>query len=186
MTHKTHPVYKGPHNSDRHVTFLEILFQNIYMCTFAGIASEENNSRSSTLISTLGLFLFIRHYLRIPIWFQILHLLICLNSAGCFACCHVHALHTARMCTTMPGCKLHTLRQPHLMHQALSLMHNHHDPEMDIYHKIMKTLTQACPQECPKDTSAFNGQLIHGILQFTMIIALRCTLHQHVNQDICC
>merc|ERR1712153_260033 len=76
VTRKTHPVYKGPHISDRHVTFLEILFQNIYMCTFAGIASEENNSRSSTLISTLGLFLFIRHHLRIPIWFQILHLLI--------------------------------------------------------------------------------------------------------------
>merc|ERR1712129_570597 len=43
VTRKTHPVYKGPHISDRHVTFLEILFQNIYMCTFAGIASEENN-----------------------------------------------------------------------------------------------------------------------------------------------
>merc|ERR1711940_452802 len=39
VTRKTHPVYKGPHISDRHVTFLEILFQNIYMCTFAGIAS---------------------------------------------------------------------------------------------------------------------------------------------------
>ena len=51
---------------------------------------------------------------------------------------------------------------------------------------IVKTLTQACPQECPKGASAFNGQLIHGILQFTMIIALCCTLHQHVNQDICC
>ena len=50
----------------------------------------------------------------------------------------------------------------------------------------IKTLTQACPQEYPKGTSAFNGQLIHGILQFTMIIALRCTLHQHVNQYICC
>ena len=50
----------------------------------------------------------------------------------------------------------------------------------------VQTLTQACPQECPKGASAFNGQLIHGILQFTMIIALCCTLHQHVNQDICC
>ena len=49
-----------------------------------------------------------------------------------------------------------------------------------------KTLTQACPQEYPKSTSAFNGRLIHEILQFTMVIALRCTLHQHVNQDICC
>ena len=76
VTHATHPVYKGPHNSDRHVTFLEILFQNIYMSAFAGIASEENNTRSSTLISILGSFLFIRHYLRIPIWFHILHLLI--------------------------------------------------------------------------------------------------------------
>ena len=54
----------------------------------------------------------------------------------------------------------------------------------------VQTLTQSCPQECPKGASAFNGQLIHGILQFTMIIVLCCTLHQHVNQDMllnmCC
>ena len=182
-----HPVYKGPHISDRHVTFLEILFQNIYMCTFAGIASEENNSRSSTLISTLGLFLFIRHYLRIPIWFQILHLLICLNSAGCFAWCHVHALHKSspHHVHSNAGSKLQALRQQSLMHQTIWL-----DAQSPCSSRrqttTLKTLTQACPQECPKGTSAFNGQLIHGILQFTMIIALRCTLHQHVNQDICC
>ena len=52
--------------------------------------------------------------------------------------------------------------------------------------RTVKTLTQACPQEYPKSTSAFNGQLIHGILQFTMVIALRCALHHHVNLDICC
>jgi hypothetical protein len=71
------------------------------MCTFAGITSEENNSRLWASISTLGLFLFVRHYLRFPIWFQILHLLICLNSAGCFAWCHVHVVpHTGSFTAT--------------------------------------------------------------------------------------
>ena len=35
------------------------------------------------------------------------------------------------------------------------------------------TLTQSCPQECFKVTSAFRCQSIHWILQFTMVIALR-------------
>ena len=162
-------------------------FQNIYMCTFVGIASEENNSRSSTLISMLGLFLFIRHYLRIPIWFQILHLLICLNSAGYFAWCHVHTLHKAGVSATTSSKKSKNVAAFAIWCNKLKawctlIMFK----KWTCTIKTVKTLTQACPQECPKGTSAFNGQLIHGILQFTMIIALRCTLHQHVNQDICC
>ena len=98
------------------------------MCTFAGIASEENNSRSSTLISTLGLFLFIRHYLRIPIWFQILHLLICLNSAGCFAWCHVHALHKAvnTMFTAMQVASSRHCSNTTWCIKQYGLMHSHH------------------------------------------------------------
>ena len=90
---KHSPYTKWSHNSDRHVTFLEICFHYIYMCTSAGRVSEENNSRSSTLISTLSISLFIRHYLRISIWFQFLHLRICLKSAGYSAWYHVCAHH---------------------------------------------------------------------------------------------
>ena len=180
-----HPVYKGPHNTDRHVTFLEIPFQNIYMCTFAEITSKENKTRSSTLISTLGTFMFIRHYLRIPIWFYILHLLICLNSAGWFAWCHVHVLpkqvSTMQYRYQFTGLAINKLNTTSSDTWCTVTAHK---PEHHI--ECEETLTQACPQECPKVTSAFSGQSIHGILQFTMVIALRCTLHQHANQDICC
>ena len=77
-----------------------------------------------------------------------------------------------------------TLQTRWLMQQTQGLMHSH---------QVQPTPVQNCvntdtsmPSGMPKSTSAFNGQLIHGILQFTMIIALCCTLHQHVNQDICC
>jgi hypothetical protein len=91
----------------------------------------------------------------------------------------VHIMFTAMQVASSKHCgnKAWCIKQYGLMHSHLAQIENN---------KNVKTLTQACPQECPKGTSAFNGQLIHGILQFTMIIALRCTLHQHVNQDICC
>ena len=91
----------------------------------------------------------------------------------------VHIMFTAMQVASSKHCgnKAWCIKQYGLMHSHLAQIENN---------KNVKTLTQACPQECPKGTSAFNGQLIHGILQFTMIIALCCTLHQHVNQDICC
>ena len=104
--------------------------------------------------------------------------LLCLMSCSC-AYKAVNTMFTAMQVVNSKHCSNTTwcIKQYGLMHSHLAQIENN---------KNVKTLTQACPQECPKGTSAFNGQLIHGILQFTMIIALRCTLHQHVNQDICC
>ena len=48
----------------------------------------------------------------------------------------------------------------------------------------MQTLKKTCPQEYPGAQYAFKILLIHGILQFTMLIALRCALHRCSSQDI--
>ena len=93
------------------------------------------------------------------------------------------------LCALLPGfAHQRRLQAPSNAWQSFMQQEQHlmHTVPTCNFINMYETLTQACPQECPKGTSAFNGQLIHGILQFTMIIALRCTLHQHVNQDICC
>src|ERR1700757_712859 len=39
-------------------------------------------------------------------------------------------------------------------------------------------LRQVCSQEYLEAQNAFKGSMIHGILQFTLLIAVRCVLHR--------
>ena len=48
------------------------------------------------------------------------------------------------------------------------------------------TLGQACPPECQGAQCAFKDSMIHGILQFTLLIAFRCVLHRCRSQEIHC
>ena len=48
----------------------------------------------------------------------------------------------------------------------------------------LKNLKWACCQQGLAAQLAFNILLAHGILQFAMLIALRCALHRYLNQDI--
>ena len=48
------------------------------------------------------------------------------------------------------------------------------------------TLGQACPLEFRRAQYAFKDSMIHGILQFALLIAFRCVLHRCRNQEIHC
>jgi hypothetical protein len=48
------------------------------------------------------------------------------------------------------------------------------------------TLGQACPLEYRRAQYAFKDSMIHGILQFTLLIAFCCVLHRCRNQEIHC
>ena len=48
----------------------------------------------------------------------------------------------------------------------------------------LKNLKWACCQQGLAAQLAFNILLAHGILQFAVLIALRCALHRYLNQDI--
>ena len=48
------------------------------------------------------------------------------------------------------------------------------------------TLKQAYLPECQEVQCAFKDSMIHGILQFTLLIAFRCVLHRCRNQEIRC
>ena len=48
------------------------------------------------------------------------------------------------------------------------------------------TLEQACPKEYQGAQCAFKDSMIHGILQFTLLIAFRCVLHRCQSQEIHC
>ncbi len=45
---------------------------------------------------------------------------------------------------------------------------------------------QAVPPEYQRAQYAFKDSMIHGILQFTLLIAFRCVLHRCQNQEIRC
>jgi hypothetical protein len=51
---------------------------------------------------------------------------------------------------------------------------------------ILMTLEQACLPEYQEAQCAFKDSMIHGILQFTLLIAFRCVLHRCENQEIRC
>ena len=48
------------------------------------------------------------------------------------------------------------------------------------------TLKQACSWVNPGAQLAFKDLMIHGVLQFTLRIAVRCVLHRCKSQDIHC
>ena len=52
--------------------------------------------------------------------------------------------------------------------------------------RVAMTLEQACPSEYQRAQCAFKDSMIHGILQFTLLIAFRCVLHRCQNQEIRC
>ena len=47
-------------------------------------------------------------------------------------------------------------------------------------------LRQACSREYPEAPFAFKNLMIHGILQFTLHIAVRGALHHYASQEIRC
>ena len=50
--------------------------------------------------------------------------------------------------------------------------------------EVEQTLSQTCFQECPKAQCTFKILMIHGILQFALLIAIRCVLHRHSSRGI--
>ena len=48
------------------------------------------------------------------------------------------------------------------------------------------TLKQACSPEYQRAQAAFKDSMIHWILQFTLLIAIRCVLHRCESQEIRC
>lgn len=90
-------VHNDMHMTHGTFTLLEILFQEAFTCTVVGHSSPKNNSRLRAPIPMLCLSMFIRHYSWNPIWFLILHLLICLNSVGEPTWCHILMQHRTKM-----------------------------------------------------------------------------------------
>ena len=82
VTLRTHAVHRGLQITNGILTLDDSLFQEDYICTPISNTSWDYNSRREAKISMLSYSLFIRHYLGNPVWFLILRLLICLNSAG--------------------------------------------------------------------------------------------------------
>jgi hypothetical protein len=60
----------------------------------------------------------------------------------------------------------------------------HHDRPPRGCQQEIEALNQTHLREHPQVPNAFRSLLIHGILQFTMLIALRCALRRCPNQDI--
>ena len=85
VTRRKHAVHGRRQMANRTVTLISALFQEAYICTPIGNASPDYNSRLPAPISMLSYSLFTRRYWRNPVWFQVLRLLICLNSAGWLA-----------------------------------------------------------------------------------------------------
>ena len=51
---------------------------------------------------------------------------------------------------------------------------------------FLLTLKQACSPDCQRAQYAFKNSMIHVILQFTLLIAIRCVLHRCESQEIRC
>jgi hypothetical protein len=52
--------------------------------------------------------------------------------------------------------------------------------------KVDNTQTGMLPGVTPEAQLAFKDLMIHGVLQFTLRIAVRCVLHRCKSQDIHC
>jgi hypothetical protein len=59
-------------------------------------------------------------------------------------------------------------------------------PRTKVLELISVTLGQACLPNYQEAQCAFKDSMIHGILQFTLLIAFRCVLHRCENQEIRC
>jgi hypothetical protein len=192
-------VHNDMHMTHRTFTFLKILFQEVFMCTFVGHSSPKNNSRLRAPIPMLCLFMFIRHYSWNPIWFPILHLLICLNSVGVPTWCHILTMHpegcrgeVAATNTTyaVTGNTLQvvisvSVFQP--INDQLTLMcTNIHRLQRVNKVCILESWSKFACRNIPEASHTFKSLLVHRNLQFTMFIALRCTLHRRPSRDICC
>lgn len=66
-----------------------------------------------------------------------------------------------------------------LVNSSLASKESHNKLEQHL-----RNLKWACCQQVLAAQLAFNILLAHGILQFAVLIALRCALHRHLNQDI--
>ena len=62
-----------------------------------------------------------------------------------------------------------------------AMWHTNNNTRMHSYHKQWSRHTSG---DYPEVQYAFKYPLTHGILQFTMIITLRCVLHRCLNRDI--
>eukprot|EP00415_Alexandrium_ostenfeldii_P003422 UN3422 len=89
VTRQIYTVHGGLQMTKRNLTLIDAFFQ--YACTCASIGNtfQNYNSRPKAPIFKLSSSLFIRNYLRNPIWSIFHRLLICLNSAGLHASLHV-------------------------------------------------------------------------------------------------
>ena len=67
VTRRVRTVRKGLQMTDGILTLTDALFQETYICAFAGDASQDYNSRPEAPISMLSSSLFIRHYLGNPV-----------------------------------------------------------------------------------------------------------------------
>lgn len=103
VTRQIYTVHGGLQMTKRIFTFFDAFFQLACTCASIGNTFQNYNSRPEAPIFKLSSSLFIRHYLRNPIWFIFHRLLICLNSAGFHASLHVKyscvAIHASRITT---------------------------------------------------------------------------------------
>ena len=89
VTRQIYTVHGGLQMTKRIFTFFDAFFQLACTCASIGNTFQNYNSKPKAPFFKLSISLFIRNYLRNPIWFIFHRLLICLNSAGLHASLHV-------------------------------------------------------------------------------------------------
>ena len=194
-------VHNDMHMTHRTFTFLDILFQEAFMRTVAGHSSPKNNSRLMAPIPMLSLSMFIRHYLWNPIWFLILHLLICLNSVGVLTWYHISNLafkttkkqgHAGLQCMQQvqmlycSACLYSTCLSQHIKTVCLDVHKCHTTLHVNDHLYTDESWSKFACKSIPEASHTFKILLVHRNLQFTMFIALRCTLHGRSSRDIHC
>ena len=162
---------------------------------------SQNNSMLMDPIPMLSLSMFIRHYLWNPMWALILHLLIRLKPVGVLTWYHISNLafkttkkqgHAGLQCMQQvqmlycSACIYSTCLSQHIKTVCLDVHKCHTTLHVNDHLYTDESWSKFACKSIPEASHTFKILLVHRNLQFTMFIALRCTLHGRSSRDIHC
>ena len=114
--------------------------------------------------------------------------LVCVISVSdiCFASTNAHCKAGSLMCW-LQHIRMHSAQQWHEHTPLCTSTHRHHTSITACVcnrNKTNRHQSRHAFRYIPKAQNTFKTLLIHGILQFTKVITLRCALHRCLNRDI--
>jgi hypothetical protein len=198
VTLRVHTVRAGLQMTDRTLTCSGNLFQGVCICAHAGIASCDHKSRLESLDF---------HAEPIPIHSPLLreyylvsfppltYMLKFSRFSGLTSCLRIkNKTHWGGLITrnTTPEEDVQRCACPapprHMCQCSECYIetwkHENVKPEWHAPQRNKRHWSKHAFRNNPKEQYAFNFLLVHWILQFTMLITLRCTLHRCSSRDI--